>query len=93
MALRETADRCRLSLGTWVTGEGETLQDAADDLIVRLLAMVMNLRSTGFRIGPGMDGPDFRWLGFLWELGDLCADGHDIRKRIFMPAGGLADPV
>ena len=87
LGLHESGGRCRLSLGTWVAGEGSTLQEAADDLVVRLLLMVMNVRSRGFRIGPGMGAPDYRWLGFLWELGDFAADGGDIRERIFLPAG------
>jgi len=38
--------RCRLSLGGQIYGEGDTLQGAADDLIVRLLNTVLCLRAS-----------------------------------------------
>jgi hypothetical protein len=75
--------RCRLSLGGHVYGEGDTLQEAADDLVVRLLNAVLCFRASGFRISAELGPPDLRWLEFLWELGELTARGECIRSRVF----------
>ncbi|MFL5934988.1 MAG: hypothetical protein ACJ743_09965 [Gaiellaceae bacterium] len=84
LSIREVGDRCRLSLGGHVHGEGLTLQEAADDLVRRLLAQAMSLRSeAGFRVSPEGPGVDLRWFEFLYELGALAARGEDIRGRVF----------
>jgi hypothetical protein len=75
--------RCRLSLAGQVYGEGDTLQEAADDLVVRLLNTVLCFRASGFRISAELGPPDRRWLGFLWELGELAARGECIRPYVF----------
>jgi hypothetical protein len=84
LSVREVAGRCRLNLGGHVHGEGTTLQEAADDLVSRLLALAMSLRSeAGFRISPEAPGVDLRWFEFLYELGAIAARGDDIRDRVF----------
>ena len=89
LSVHELGGRCRLSLGGNVQGEGATLQEAADDLVRRLLTLSMSLRSSGaFR--PSPEGPqlDFRWFEFLYEIGAIAARGEDIRPRVFeQPAG------
>jgi hypothetical protein len=75
--------RCRLSLGGHVHGEGDTLQEAADDLVVRLLNTVLCFRASGFRISAELGPPDQRWLEFLWELGDVAGRGECIRPYVF----------
>lgn len=72
----------RLQLGQFVRGEGTTLQEAADDLIHRLLELVMAIRSSGF--SPSCEVlPDLETMDFLYELGDFAAAGGDIRDRVF----------
>ena len=84
LSIREVAGRCRLDLGGHVHGEGATLQEAADDLVRRLLALAMSLRSeAGFRISPEVPGVDLRWFEYLYELGAIAARGEDIRDRVF----------
>ena len=84
LSIREVAGRCRLNLGGHVHGEGATLQEAADDLVRRLLALAMSLRSgAGFRVSPEVPGVDLRWFEFLYELGAIAARGEDIRARVF----------
>jgi hypothetical protein len=84
LSVRDVAGRCRLSLGGHVHGEGATLQEAADDLVRRLLALAMSLRSgAGFRVSPEVPGVDLRWFEFLYELGAIAARGEDIRERVF----------
>jgi hypothetical protein len=48
--LSEKADRCRLTLSGLAHGDGYTLQQAADDLIARLLDMALYLRSAGYPV-------------------------------------------
>lgn len=79
--------RCRLSLGGLTYGNGDSLEEAANDLVTRLLNLVMCFRSTGFKIPAELGPTDHRWLEFLWELGDLAARGDDIRERVFGDAG------
>jgi hypothetical protein len=84
LTVRDVAGRCRLCLGGHVHGEGATLQEAADDLVRRLLALAMALRSgAGFRVSPEVPGVDLRWFEFLYELGAIAARGEDIRERVF----------
>ena len=84
LSIREVAGRCRLNLGGHVHGEGATLQEAADDLVRRLLAIAMSLRSeAGFRVSSEVPGVDLRWFEFLYELGAIAARGEDIRARVF----------
>jgi hypothetical protein len=84
LSIREVAGRCRLNLGGYVHGEGTTLQEAADDLVRRLLALAMSFRSgAGFRVSPEVPGIDLRWFEFLYELGAIASRGEDIRERVF----------
>jgi hypothetical protein len=80
----QVGGRVRLVLGQLASGEGATLQEAADDLVARVLALVLAFRSSG--IGPlPSEGPrpDLAMLEFLYELGELAAAGGDIRQRLF----------
>ncbi len=89
LSVRDVAGRCRLSLEGNVHGEGSTLQEAADDLVRRLLELALSLRSgAGFRVSPEGPSIDLRWFEFLYELGAIAARGEDIRRRIFeQPTG------
>ena len=60
-----------------------SLQDAADDLIRRVLVVALAVRTDGFRVSPEAPGLDLRWFEFLYELGSIAADGGDIRARVF----------
>jgi hypothetical protein len=72
----------RLELGGLARGRGTTLQDAADDLIRSLLAILVAFRSSGFRASCEV-GPDLETLDYLFELGEIAAAGGDIRARVF----------
>ena len=69
---------------TGLPGEGATLQEAADDLVRRVLLIAMAFRSSG--IGPvNSECPsDVALLDFVFELGEIAARGDDIRTRLFM---------
>ena len=82
LTVTESAGRVCLQLGGIARGEGVSLQDAADDLIRRLLGIVLALRSSGFRAASEL-GPDLETMDFLYELGEIAGAGGDIRSRVF----------
>jgi hypothetical protein len=84
----ETGGTCRLQLGSLAHGDGHTLQEAADDLIRRLLGIAMSWRSSGFRISCELGPIDLRWFEFIHELGEIAARGGDIRERVFGASDG-----
>ena len=77
---------CRLSVGAIAYGDGKTLQDAADDLVQRLLTLAMCTRTGRMSFSTEVV-PDARWFEFLWELGEIAARGGDIRPRLFGSPG------
>ena len=79
----EQAGRCRLILAGVAHGDGVTLQEAADDLVARLLNVVLRIRSSGLPHAPDLGPPDFRMVEFLWDLGRDAAGGRDLRDRLF----------
>src|SRR4051794_4063763 len=87
--LRESAGRCRLSLASQVHGHGPTLQDAADDLVARLVQPALASRGSGFPFSSERV-PDRRWLEFVWEIGELAARGEDVRERVLGPQSAAA---
>jgi hypothetical protein len=80
----ERHGRCRLWLGSYVFGEGSSLQEAADALVARLLFIAMSFRSAGgVRLAAELGPPDLRWFELVYELGEIAAAGEDIRLRVF----------
>ena len=84
LRVHETNGRCRLWLDSFAYGDGGSLQEAADDLVSRLLSMAMGFRSgAGIRLCAELGPVDLRWLEFVYELGEIAASGGDIRGRVF----------
>ena len=83
LTIHELPGRVRLCLGTLTHGTGPTLQDAADDLVQRLLSYAMALRASGLPASSVLGPPDRAAVGFLYELGEIAAGGGDIRQRLF----------
>jgi hypothetical protein len=83
LELNETGGRCRLSLDGFAHGEGDTLQEAADQLIARVLDVALRFRSSGYRFTQALGRPHADDLRFVWELGEIAARGGDIRQRVF----------
>src|SRR5687767_14367772 len=82
--VHETSGRCRLWLGSNAYGDGGSLQEAADDLVHRLLSMAMSFRSAaGIRFSAELGPIDLRWFEFVHELGEIATAGGDIRSRDF----------
>lgn len=63
---------------------GPTLQEAADELVRKILVILMAFRGGG--IAPAGRGLmlDPAIQGYITELGDYAAGGGDIRDRLFM---------
>jgi hypothetical protein len=83
LTVQELPGRVRLNLGGLAHGDGPTLQDAADDLVQRLLAYVMAFRASGFRTSAELGPPDLATMEFLYQLGEIAAAGGDIRSHLF----------
>jgi hypothetical protein len=86
LRVSEKHGRCRLWLENYAYGDGESLQEAADALVARLLTIAISFRcGSGVRFPPELGPPDLRWFEFVYELGEIAAAGGDIRVRVFGP--------
>jgi len=83
LSVRETAGRCHLTLAGLTYGVGLSLQEAAVPLIARLSGIAIRARSSGIRHASELGPPDRNVHEFIWELGELAAQGEDIRPRVF----------
>jgi hypothetical protein len=83
LELTEVAGGVRLTLRGLAQAEGATLQEAADDLVRRVLQIATAFRSGG--IGPvSSECPlDSALLDLVFELGEIAARDGDIRPRLF----------
>jgi hypothetical protein len=91
LTVREHGGRCRLRLAdAW--GDGATLQEAADDLVARVVRHAGALRAGGWACGSELSWGDERWLDFLYEVGEIAARGGEVRSRVVggWPASGEA---
>ena len=82
LVARECGGRCRLWLDGAAWGDGATLQQAADDLVHRVLAQARAMRGGGIRSAGDLGPLDSRWLDFLYEVGEVEARGGDVRERV-----------
>jgi hypothetical protein len=87
LSVVEVDGRVRLGLAGFGHADGATLQEAADELVRRVLVVAIAVRSgdacprsTDCIVDPAQ-------LAFIWELGLIAASGGDIRGRLFGPAG------
>ena len=82
LTVQERSGVVRLHLGSVACGDGPSLQEAADDLVRRVLAIGRALRTTGFSVSP--EAPcDVAALSFLCELDEVAATGGDVRALLF----------
>jgi hypothetical protein len=82
LTVREQASGVRLHLGSLAHGDGPSLQEAADDLVRRVLALGRALRTTGFAVSTELPC-DMAALSLLSELDEIAAAGGDVRTRLF----------
>jgi hypothetical protein len=89
LEVRQVSGRVQVLIdGLGCCGDGQTLQEAADDLIRRLLVVAMAFRSGGTGPFSLEVRPDFAMMEFLYELGEIAAAGGDIRARVFGDPSG-----
>jgi hypothetical protein len=82
LSITEAGGRVRLDLGGFAQGEGASLQQAADDLLRRILDLALAFRSNGCTASTELS-PNLETMSFLHELADIAAAGGDIRARVF----------
>ena len=87
LSVVELDGRVRLGLAGFGHADGATLQEAADELVRRVLVIALAVRagdviprSTECMVDPAQ-------LAFIWELGMIAASGGDVRSRLFGPEG------
>ena len=78
----EHAAGVRLYLGSVAFGDGPSLQEAADDLVRRALAIGRALRTSGFAVSTELPC-DMGALSLLAELDEIAAAGGDVHSRLF----------
>jgi hypothetical protein len=83
LELRAEGGRCRLSLVGVTYGNGETLQEAGNDLLVRLFDLAVAFRDGRHRMETNGGRGWSEVMEFLWEIGEIAARGGDIRGRVF----------
>jgi hypothetical protein len=82
LTLQERSGGVRLHLGSVAHGDGMSLQEAADDLVRRVLVIGRALRASGFSVSPEFPC-DMAALSLLAELDEIAAAGGDVRTRLF----------
>jgi hypothetical protein len=82
LSVTEAGGRVRLNLGGFAQGEGSSLQEAADELIRRILELALAFRSSGCAASRELS-PNLETMNFLHEVGEIAAGGGDIRARVF----------
>jgi hypothetical protein len=83
LRVRSDTHGVRLTIAGVTHATGPTLQDAADELVRKILVILMMFRGgtvapagRGCQLDPGI-------AAFISELGDYAARGGDIRDRLF----------
>jgi hypothetical protein len=84
LTLSERHGCCRLALTGLTHGDGRTLQEAADDLVARVVSMAVAIRSGGLAFSSAIPPPDLRVIGFLHEVAGQAGDADGIRRRILL---------
>lgn len=90
LQITEIGDRVRLGFGGFGYAEGQTLQEAADALVTKMLAIALAFRAGRTSSFTSECPPDAELLEFLWELGELAAAGGDVRERLVGPSAVAA---
>src|SRR4051812_33637835 len=62
LTVREHGPCCRLCLAGDAWGDGATLQEAADDLVARVMRLARAIRTGGWTCTQELGPPDRRWL-------------------------------
>jgi hypothetical protein len=85
LRVTEANGHVRLWLDGLAFADGPTLQDAADELVHKMLIMAMAIRSGQIWSSGGGLRPDPAVLHYLLRLAQAAAAGDDIRQLLFGP--------
>jgi len=91
LTLREHGHHCRLRLAGDAWGDGATIQEAADDLVARVVRQANALKRDGCACARELGVPDRRWLDFLCEVSEIAERGGDVRRRTVGVVDGQAE--
>jgi hypothetical protein len=86
LRVHEVGGLVRLTLEGVCSAEGPSLQEAADELVWKVLMAVIAFRSAGMGGFSTLCRPKLELVRFLWELSEIAAAGGDIRERLFGPS-------
>src|SRR5687767_6347054 len=79
LTLRVRGGRCRLALCGLTHGEGRTLQEAADDLLARVVAVAAAVRHGGLPYCSALRPPDGDVVRFLHDVAGLSGERDELR--------------
>ena len=82
LTLRERDGRCRLALCGLAHGEGVTPQEAADDLIARLVAIAQAACFGGIAFSSALQPPDRDVMAFLREVAGMSGEREELRRFV-----------
>ena len=82
LTLRERDGRCRLALSGVAHGEGVTPQEAADDLIARLLSIAQAACFGGVAFSSDLHPPDRDVMTFLRDVAGLSGEREELRRFV-----------
>ena len=87
LTLRERNGVCRLALCGLTHGEGHTLQEAADDLVARLLAVAQAVCHGGIPSSSELRPPDGDVMAFLRDVAGLSGEHEELRRFVLRGPG------
>jgi hypothetical protein len=82
LTLRERDGRCRLALSGLTHGEGRTLQEAADELVARVLVVAVAVSRGGFPFSTELRPPDRDVMAFLHDVAGLAGEQDELRRYV-----------
>ena len=82
LTLRERDGRCRLALSGLTHGEGVTLQEAADDLIARLVGIAQAACLGGMAFSSTLHPPDRDVMAFLRDVAGMSGEREELRRFV-----------
>jgi hypothetical protein len=77
--------RCRVWLGGWLCGEGDTMQAAADDLVDRAITLASGLGASPLAPTPTANTgePSRSVIRLLWRLGRRVSRAEGEQELVF----------
>jgi hypothetical protein len=84
LTLQDRDGRCRLALAGLTYGDGTTLQQAADELVARVVRMAIAVRQGDLAFSSAVRAPEPHVMTFLQDLAGRAVDADQIRQHILL---------